>query len=206
MKVNDLPENELYDMLPASSYHPTFRQAPLGGKYYTDGGMIDTLPLHVLVENGYKDILAVRIPGHGLERRFRLPEDVNVTYISTRSDLGSVLNFSPEQARRDMEIGYWDAQRVLYGLVGNKYYVNRTMQDRDALNLLLRRAPAGVSLRRYCEVLLPGMARRLGVSEGDYFEIWLALTEELAQAKGLETLKLYTDWDLQKAVESLTVQ
>ena len=118
IKVNDLPEDEICDMLLASAYHPSFRLEKLGGKYYADGGFVDTLPLRVLVENGYKDIIAVRIPGHGIERRFRIPEDVNITLISTNSDLGGVLNFDAEQSRRNMLIGYLDAKRVLYGLYG----------------------------------------------------------------------------------------
>ena len=95
-------------MLLASAYHPSFRLEKLGGKYYADGGFVDTLPLHVLVEHGYKDIIAVRIPGHGVERRFRMPEDVNVTLISTNSDLGGVLNeqkwptFDPAMCVDDM--------------------------------------------------------------------------------------------------------
>ena len=65
--VNELPENEICDMLLASAYHPSFRLEKLGGKFYADGGFVDTLPLHALVEAGYKDIIAVRIPGLGVE-------------------------------------------------------------------------------------------------------------------------------------------
>ena len=137
IKINDLPEEEIYDMLLASAYHPSFRLEKLGGKLYTDGGFVDSLPLHALVVNGYKDIIAVRIPGMGWERRFRMPDDVNVTTIHTNSDLGFVLNFDAEQSRRDMAIGYLDAQRVLYGLYGQKYYIDRTMTDREALEWLL---------------------------------------------------------------------
>lgn len=72
---------------------PELPSRKLGGKLYTDGGFVDSLPLHALVVNGYKDIIAVRIPGMGWERRFRMPEDVNVTTIHTNSDLGFVLNF-----------------------------------------------------------------------------------------------------------------
>ncbi len=71
VKVNDLPEDQICDMLLASAYHPTFKLEKLGGKFYTDGGFVDTLPLHALVTNGYKDIIAVRIPGIGHNRRFK---------------------------------------------------------------------------------------------------------------------------------------
>ena len=137
VKVNDLPEDQICDMLLASAYHPTFKLEKLGGKFYTDGGFVDTLPLHALVTNGYKDIIAVRIPGIGHNRRFRMPDDVNITYIATNADLGGVLNFDAEQSRRDIAIGYLDAKRVLYGLYGKHYYIERSMTDREALNMLL---------------------------------------------------------------------
>ena len=201
VKVNDLPEDEICDMLLASAYHPSFRLEKLGGKYYADGGFVDTLHLHVLVENGYKDIIAVRIPGHGIERRFRIPENVNITLISTNSDLGGVLNFDAEQSRRDMLIGYLDAKRVLYGLYGEKYYIERTMSDREALRQLIDRADEGANLRRLCERELPRVARRLNVSGGDYYELFIAVLELEAETLGIENKRILKDTELLKLAE-----
>ena len=202
IKVNDLPEEEICDMLLASAYHPSFRLEELGGKYYADGGFVDTLPLHVLVEHGYKDIIAVRIPGHGVERRFRMPEDVNVTLISTNSDLGGVLNFDAEQSRRNMLIGYLDAKRVLYGLYGHLYYIDRSMTDREALRLLLDRADEGSNLRRVCERELPRIARRLDVNGGDYYELFIAVLEREAEALAIGHQYILTDRELLEQVET----
>ena len=33
----------------ASAYHPAFKQAPLGGKSYADGGFYDLVPISALV-------------------------------------------------------------------------------------------------------------------------------------------------------------
>ena len=203
VKVNDLPEDEICDMLLASAYHPSFRMEKLGGKYYADGGFVDTLPLHVLVENGYKDIIAVRIPGHGIERRFRIPEDVNITLISTNSDLGGVLNFDAEQSRRNMLIGYLDAKRVLYGLYGEKYYIERTMSDREALRQLIDRADEGANLRRLCERELPRVARRLNVSGGDYYELFIAVLELEAETLGIENKRILKDTELLSETEKI---
>lgn len=203
VKVNDLPEDEICDMLLASAYHPSFRMEKLGGKYYADGGFVDTLPLHVLVENGYKDIIAVRIPGHGIERRFRIPEDVNITLISTNSDLGGVLNFDAEQSRRDMLIGYLDAKRVLYGLYGEKYYIERTMSDREALRQLIDRADEGANLRRLCERELPRVARRLNVFGGDYYELFIAVLELEAETLGIENKRILKDTELLSETEKI---
>ena len=200
LKVNDLPEDQICDMLLASAYHPTFKLEKLGGKFYTDGGFVDTLPLHALVTNGYKDIIAVRIPGIGHNRRFKMPDDVNVTYIATNADLGGVLNFDAEQSRRDMAIGYLDAKRVLYGLYGKHYYIERSMTDREALNMLLDSLETGVNLRQFCERDLPRVARHLD-AEGDYYELLIAVLEDAAAKQDIDNMRIYKDTELVSRLE-----
>ena len=200
VKVNDLPEDQICDMLLASAYHPTFKLEKLGGKFYTDGGFVDTLPLHALVTNGYKDIIAVRIPGIGHNRRFKMPDDVNVTYIATNADLGGVLNFDAEQSRRDMAIGYLDAKRVLYGLYGKHYYIERSMTDREALNMLLDSLETGVNLRQFCERDLPRVARHLD-AEGDYYELLIAVLEDAAEKQNIDNMRIYKDTELVAKLE-----
>lgn len=200
VKVNDLPEDQICDMLLASAYHPTFKLEKLGGKFYTDGGFVDTLPLHALVTNGYKDIIAVRIPGIGHNRRFRMPDDVNITYIATNADLGGVLNFDAEQSRRDMAIGYLDAKRVLYGLYGKHYYIERSMTDREALNMLLDSLETGENLRQFCERDLPRVARHLD-AEGDYYELLIAVLEDAAAKQDIDNMRIYKDTELVAKLE-----
>lgn len=200
VKVNDLPEDQICDMLLASAYHPTFKLEKLGGKFYTDGGFVDTLPLHALVTNGYKDIIAVRIPGIGHNRRFKMPDDVNVTYIATNADLGGVLNFDAEQSRRDMAIGYLDAKRVLYGLYGEHYYIERSMTDREALNMLLDSLKTGMNLRQFCERDLPRVARHLD-AEGDYYELLIAVLEDAAAKQDIDNMRIYKDTELVAKLE-----
>lgn len=200
VKVNDLPEDQICDMLLASAYHPTFKLEKLGGKFYTDGGFVDTLPLHALVTNGYKDIIAVRIPGIGHNRRFKMPDDVNITYIATNADLGGVLNFDAEQSRRDIAIGYLDAKRVLYGLYGKHYYIERSMTDREALNMLLDSLETGVNLRQFCERDLPRVARHLD-AEGDYYELLIAVLEDAAAKQNIDNMRIYKDTELVAKLE-----
>ena len=198
VRLNDLEEEEIYDMLLASAYHPSFRLEKLGGKLYTDGGFIDNLPLHVLVENGYKDIIAVRIPGMGRERKFKIPEDVNVWYVDTDADLGGVLNFDAEQARRDMKIGYYDAYHDLCGLYGKHYYVERSMTEREAFEQIVaryQRKSPDVSLRDLCEKELPRLGKALEI-EGDYYELFLGLLEVTAAECGIDPFRFYGDREL----------
>ena len=200
--VNDLPEDEICDMLLASAYHPSFRLEKLGGKFYADGGFVDTLPLHALVEAGYKDIIAVRIPGLGVERRFKIPDDVNITFIQTWSDLGHVLNFDAEQARRDIEIGYLDGKRTLYGLAGRRYYLERSMTEREALDWSLDNgAEQAPSLRDLLEEELPRHAKKLDLEDWDYYDLMTGLLEERAEQRGIDPLVIRTDRELIELAE-----
>lgn len=203
VRLNDLPDEEICDMLLASAYHPAFKREPLGGKFFADGGFVDAIPIHALVERGYKDIIAVRLPSKGWERRFRIPDDVNVITIQATADLGAGLNFDAVQSRKNMAYGYFDAKRVLYGLYGKKYCVDRNFTDRFALDWLIRReTEAGeANLRTICEKKLPKLARKLDVKDGDYYELLVAVMEELAEKKGAEPMKLYSDADLLRIAE-----
>ncbi len=200
--VNELPEEEICDMLLASAYHPSFRLEKLGGKYYTDGGFVDSLPLHALVEAGYKDIIAVRIPGIGHERKFKMPDDVNLTVIHSWSDLGHVLNFDSEQARRDIEIGYLDGKRALYGLAGHKYYMEREMTEREALAWILDHQVGGaICLREFLEEELPRQAKHFELEDWDYYDLMTCLLEQRAEQKGIDPLEIRKDRELADLAE-----
>ena len=105
LRAKDLPEGTLCDMLLASAYLPVFRSEKLGGKRYADGGLRDVLPLHVLIEHGYKDILALRLFGIGVERSVKIPEDTRVYTVEPTADLGSTLEFEPAQSRENLRAG-----------------------------------------------------------------------------------------------------
>lgn len=200
LKASDLDEDELCDMLLASAYLPAFRLEKLGGKYYADGGVQDVVPIHALVENGCKDIIALRIFGFGIEKRFRIPDDVHVTTIGPTADLGNILNFDAEQSRQNMRLGYFDAQRVLYGLYGSTYYIDRTMSEDAARQQLLEYiGPDDGSLRTFHEKTLPQIAKALKC-EGDYYDLLIAVLEHDAQALGIESTRIVTDIELLETI------
>ena len=194
LRAKDLPEGTLCDMLLASAYLPVFRSEKLGGKRYADGGLRDVLPLHVLIEHGYRDILALRLFGIGLERPVKIPADTRVFTVEPTVDLGSTLEFEPAQSRENLRAGYYDTQRFLYGLRGTKYYVDCDWDEAKALSLLSNAVSAGksVSLRTLCEKQLPALAKRLGAEKGDYVDLTVALLETAAERKGVDPWQILT--------------
>ena len=211
IKINDLENDEqVYDMLLASAYHPAFKNEPLSdGKQYLDGGVFDSLPLRVLVENGYKDIIAVELPGGlGISRLFRIPDDVKVTTIKPNIDLGGSLAFDADRARYHMEVGYFDAKKALYGLYGKKYYIERTLSDRNALDWILDRYERDGKtdqLRRLIEQDFPAEAKRLGVKDGDYYELMIAILEEEAEKRGVKPLVIRTDRTFMRDISDVDI-
>ena len=111
VNVKELPDGEIADMLMASAYLIGFRREKLGGKYYMDGGGVNNVPIDVLIEKGYKDILVFRIYGYGVdtERRLKVPDDVHLYHVAPRQDLGGLLEFDRRRARKNMVLGYFDA-------------------------------------------------------------------------------------------------
>ncbi len=127
--VEEIPEGQLEDFLLASAYLIGFKNVPLNGKKYVDGGVRNAAPFNILLDREYKDILSVRIRGIGVEQKVKFSEDTTVYEVSPRVKLGSILEFSGKRSRQNMIIGYYDAKRMLYGLEGRIYYIDQTHDE-----------------------------------------------------------------------------
>ncbi len=218
--VKDVPEGLIGDMLLASAYLPGFRRERLHGKNYIDGGVQDRVPLDCLIKRGYHDIIVLRIFGFGVEKRVKIPEDVRVTDISPRRNLGGVLEFDSARSRRNMKLGYYDAKRVIYGLAGSEYYLDMKLSEEEAYERLLGMAArydkwaaahpqegqgqlsaggeeTGSSLRRINEEILPDVGRRLCRTKSwTYNGLYTALLEQTAISLRLTRYRIYTEEEL----------
>ena len=114
LEASRIPEGQLGDMLLASAYLIVFKKERLGGKYYLDGSYRNNVPVDVLIEKGYKDIIVMRIYGTGVdtEKHLKVPEDVRLYHIRPQEDLGKILEFDARRARRNLKLGYLDGCRL----------------------------------------------------------------------------------------------
>lgn len=206
LRAKDIEPGGIQDMLLASAYYPAFRNEPLGGKRYIDGGVQDVLPLSPLIENGYKDILAIRVFGFGVEKRVDIPEDVTVTTIAPTKKLGPVMNFDGDLSRGQFTLGYYDGLRALYGLAGDRYYIDSTWTEAEAyehLAALVRRFELyddpPQSLRALNEEVLPRLARRVKAT-GGYHDVLLKCLERMAEAAELDPFAVMTDAEFERRV------
>ena len=201
IEARELPDGELADMVLASAYFPVFKKEKIKGDRLIDGGMFNNVPIDSLVKRGYTDIISIRIYGIGLEKPIRLPEEVRVTEIAPRVELGNILEFDSKKSRRNMKIGYYDAMRVLYGLGGTIYYIDTKLGERECLMRFLK---AGMPpYRDFLEEDLPMLADELKLSrDWDYQELYLAVLEASAKLVRVQKYKIYTEDELLAEVKS----
>lgn len=201
--ASELPAGELPGMLLASAYFPAFRQEQISGKNYTDGGFVDSVPVTPLVRRGYQNIIVIRLNSIGVERRVKIPEGTTITTITPKRDLGGMMNFSSEQSAANMVLGYYDAQKVLYGLSGENYYIDRTMTEREAYKLLVPLlACKNLSLRQLNEEVIPKLAEKLRI-KGDYYDLFLAIMERMAESCSLTPYRIRTDTEFYREIMEL---
>ena len=136
LTLDEIPEGLLADFLLASACLLGFKNEPLHGKTYLDGGVINNVPLNSLVKRGYRDIITVRIYGPGREPRVRLDEGTHVYEIAPRVHLGSIIEFQGKRSRQNLKIGYYDAKRMVYGLKGLIYYIDSDRDEEEYTTML----------------------------------------------------------------------
>ena len=217
--VKSASEGKMEEILLASAFFPVFKTEKLSGKLYTDGGGFNNVPLDVLVDRGYQDVIVVRIygPGYDREKKVKIPEGTNIYHIAPREELGGVLEFDKKRSRKNMELGYLEASRLLYGLDGRRYYIyapyeepyyfDRMMSELELLKIYLESVLDEEALayldgyRFYTENVFPELARELKLKpDWDYKDMYLAILEELAVTFKISRYRVYKADELAREI------
>lgn len=217
--VKSASEGKMEEILLASAFFPVFKTEKLGGKLYTDGGGFNNVPLDVLVDRGYQDVIVVRIygPGYDREKKVKIPEGTNIYHIAPREELGGVLEFDKKRSRKNMALGYLEASRLLYGLDGRRYYIyapyeepyyfDRMMSELELLKIYLESVLDEEALayldgyRFYTENVFPELARELKLKpDWDYKDMYLAILEELAVTFKISRYRVYKADELAREI------
>jgi len=132
MYKEDIPEGKIVPYVLASSYLPMFKQEDIlsDNKKYIDGGFFDNRPFTLLIDKGYKEIIEIRTNAIGMTK-WVSKKGLNIITIEPSKKLLSGIAISDNKSvRNDMEMGYYDALRVLKGYIGKKFYVIPTDDDK----------------------------------------------------------------------------
>ncbi|MBR5284752.1 MAG: patatin-like phospholipase family protein [Clostridia bacterium] len=191
----------------ASAALPGFQKVSMGKKFFLDGGLYDNCPVNMLLESGCEMVIAVRTHAAGVIRYDE--KDVRVVTVSPSEDLGSILRFSPEQARHNIELGYYDGLRVLRRLGGRYYYLTdvahglgpklwnvseetiRTIAK--SLHLSTKLEPRRLLFERILSLLFDMLELDKGAG---YDDLIVAMIEHRAKRCGIERLQCYTALEL----------
>lgn len=201
LHLEDIPEGELLHYLMASASFPGFRPEEIDGKKYLDGGLYNNCPVNLLLDKGFDQVIAIRTLAPGVF--WPIPEGVDVTVITPSRDLGNIMSFDPALIERNMNIGYFDALRVIRGLAGHHYFIE-PFEEIDFGQLMMRvdddalgQAGGGFLLpelprrRLLFERILPELGAYLRLGKDYHYEkLGLALLENAAQALEVESLRL----------------
>ena len=128
LPLKDIPRGKVKDYLLASAAcFPALRAHSIDGVNYLDGGYRDNMPTALAQKMGADELLCVDLEGVGITRpnRTGLP----TTLIKSYWELGDILHFDPDTARRNMELGYYDTRRAMGYLRGCAYAVSCEAQS-----------------------------------------------------------------------------
>ena len=140
--IEEIPEGQLVDYLLASASFPAFKPMEIGGKKYIDGALDDNVPVSLMLQKKIYNVISVDISGIGIVRKIK-DKNLKLIEIKNSENLGPVLEFSIERAKRNIEIGYYDAMKAFGRYKGKYYYLTDTSSnmelDEDDIKLVYRR-------------------------------------------------------------------
>lgn len=189
LPLEEIPQGKVKDYLLASAAcFPALRPREIDGKKYLDGGYTDNMPQGLAKRMGATELVCVDIDGVGITRPnlTGLP----TTVIRSHWDLGDILRFSPEAARRNMELGYYDTLRAFGRLRGSAYAVEITGEEIPAIRFRARYDLKLEELRAIWPAL--ALSLELALARSKLQDLYLAPLEAAAEAAGVDPARLYT--------------
>ena len=130
---DQIPKGKLMDYIMASSAYPGLKQPEIYGHKFLDGGVVDNVPVKMMMRRHPDNIIVVNIGDVGL------PKDIdpkrNIVYVKPLESLGTAFEFQPETARTKMDMGWYDTMKAFGRFSGEwMYFPNEEYQRlRDEL-------------------------------------------------------------------------
>ena len=107
-------------LIASASCYPAFKKKNIDDIEYIDGGVFDNLPINLAISMGAEEIIAVDLKEVGIKRRVK-NQNIKITTISPRNNIGSFLVFDSKEANRAIQLGFNDTMKIFGKLDGNLY-------------------------------------------------------------------------------------
>lgn len=204
----DVPLGQMGEYLIASANLPVFQLERIEGKLYIDGGFYDNLPVNLLTNKGFDEIITIELNGLGFKQKIQdKKKELKITSIKPSGNLGSTLELLPETARRNLLMGYYDTMKVFRNLIGQTYYLEPTLdntyyckwlsglQDEDVATLAkLMGLPDKDPKRLLFETIMPKFFGLLKLpTNAGYRDLVLALLEHIAIGLDIDRYAIFKD-------------
>ena len=196
LPLEEIPKGKVKDYLLASAAcFPALRAKQIDGVQFLDGGYRDNMPTGLAQKMGAEELVCVDLEGVGitLPNRTGLP----TTMVRSYWELGDILHFDPDTARRNIELGYYDTLRAFGRLRGCAYAVaknEQTAQDAAAFRQRFDAVQKTVKAK-YPVTLTADLALKLANMQ----DAELAPLEAAAEDVGVDPTRYYTVETLAKA-------
>ena len=197
LTLEDIPAGQVRDYLMASAAcFPALRARQIDGVKFLDGGYSDNMPTGLAKTMGAEELVCVDLEGVGITRPnlTGLP----TTMIRSYWELGDILHFDPDTAKRNMELGYYDTRRAMGYLRGCAYAVScdaRSCEDAAAFAQKFNQLQKAVR-EKYPVTLTADVALKLANMTKD---AQLAPLEAAAEDAGVDPTRFYTTRTLAQA-------
>ncbi len=201
----DIPQGQLHDFIMASaSFFPAMQPHVIDGVYYIDGGYVDAVPVSMAVKRGATKIIAVELnPENPLTKRESKAHD-NMTWIKSPWDLGNILEFNRENAKRILKLGYLEGRKAFGHNAGNFFtfekesFTEKEVVDADSAAKVFGLDPLRIYSRETLNQELSEVVKRLkGEKKPVEFNSQTLLLATAEKLKGLpkDALEFIKDYN-----------
>ena len=213
--VEDIPRGRLVDYLIASASLPIFDLDKLDDKLYLDGMFSDNIPINMLAQRGYDDIVVIRLVDDFLGKRIiNKYNNLNLKVIVPSQSLGGSLNKDKDHMESNIKLGYLDTMKAYKRYDGVKYFFNLDCKynedycfkkisslSEDTINDLcyLLNIKKEVSRRVLMENIVPKVIDILELDkDSSYKDIFYSIYERKLEENNINRVELY---DFNKVVQ-----
>ncbi|UWD50019.1 patatin-like phospholipase family protein [Clostridioides difficile] len=213
--IEDMPQGRLVDYLIASSSLPIFQTNVMDDKLYLDGMFCDNMPIGLLEDKGYEDVVVIRLIDDFLGKmNLNKHQNINIKTIIPSEYLGGSLNKDRDNVEKNIRLGYLDTMKAYERCDGIKYYFDveykydeeycfdkfRRMSNETIqciCNLL--NIKRDVSLRTVMENVIPKLGETLGLPKNfSYKDLFYCVYEKKLEENSINRVKLY---DFNKVID-----
>lgn len=215
--LQDIPNGRLVDYLIASSSLPIFKLDRIDDKLYLDGMFFDNMPVSLLQDKGYDDIVVIRLIDDFIGKiNLNKYQGINVKTIIPSEYLGGSLNKDKISVEKNIQLGYLDAMKAYNRYDGNRYYFNADYKfeeiycfekfrkmDKESIknisNLLgIKKDP---SLRTLMENIIPKVGEILNLEKDfTYKDLFYCIYEKKLEESNISRIQLY---DFNKVIDTV---